>query len=356
MSDFLIEGDVLKRYIGTDKDIVIPAECKTIAHSVCYGGDIVRVEIPEGVEEIGNAAFFSCEKLEEVIIPASVKKIGAQAFDCCPKLSRIVNLSKVSLLYNQVIRFNIKEPFPPITSGFMPNEVFEKLRSDEKEIAVTCYLTSRDDYPVEQQEIYDAYVKKQCGKLLEKFSGKGYLQQVEALLKLDCVKIPALNKAIESCGDNAEVKSMLEGYLNTHFSSADREKAEKAVTEKKSKAPTEAAIRLAELKSQWSFKKKDDGSLVITSYKGDALDVVVPDVIGKNPVTEIGKDAFDPFQERCKNYFTRRNINSVVIPEGVKKISFSAFNGRQNGVVIRGSKDSIAEAYAKERGMKFEEQ
>lgn len=52
-------------------------------------GDIVKVELPEGVEVIGNNAFENCTNLEEVICPKSLKSIGAEAFIDCVNLKKI---------------------------------------------------------------------------------------------------------------------------------------------------------------------------------------------------------------------------------------------------------------------------
>ncbi len=53
-------------------------------------GDIVKVELPEGVEVIGNNAFENCTNLKEVICPKSLKSIGAEAFADCVNLKKIV--------------------------------------------------------------------------------------------------------------------------------------------------------------------------------------------------------------------------------------------------------------------------
>mgnify|MGYP004512446357 FL=1 len=52
-------------------------------------GDIVKVELPEGVEVIGNNAFENCANLEEVICPKSLKAIGAEAFADCVNLKKV---------------------------------------------------------------------------------------------------------------------------------------------------------------------------------------------------------------------------------------------------------------------------
>lgn len=65
--EFKIKDNVLVKYTGAKKDVVIPDE----------------------VTEIGNHAFSYCESLENVIIPDSVTKIGEDAFKGCMSLERI---------------------------------------------------------------------------------------------------------------------------------------------------------------------------------------------------------------------------------------------------------------------------
>ena len=52
--------------------------------------DVVKVEFPEGVIEIGDSAFEDCRRLEEVVLPQSLKRIGNEAFRGCVNLERLV--------------------------------------------------------------------------------------------------------------------------------------------------------------------------------------------------------------------------------------------------------------------------
>ena len=76
MNDFVIENNVLKKYIGKDR--------------------IVR--IPDGVEIVGYKSFENCDWIRKVIFPDSVKKIGEYAFKGCEKL----NVLKISPLLKDI--------------------------------------------------------------------------------------------------------------------------------------------------------------------------------------------------------------------------------------------------------------
>ena len=57
------------------------------------GGKNCYTIIP-GVEEIGDSAFYGCEKLEDLKLPSSVKKIGNWAFRGCSRLTNVSIMSK----------------------------------------------------------------------------------------------------------------------------------------------------------------------------------------------------------------------------------------------------------------------
>ena len=132
LKDFVIKDGVLKKYVGTDTEVVVPDsvteisslafnESKSIssvtipdsvvtvqdgAFKNCYhladengfviirgvmhgyfGGKMVR--IPEGVKRIGNNAFAGNNAIHTVMIPQSVTEIGMHAFWGCANLLSI---------------------------------------------------------------------------------------------------------------------------------------------------------------------------------------------------------------------------------------------------------------------------
>ena len=79
-SDFIIENGVLKKYVGSGNDVVIPNGVTTIgewAFSEC--SKLTGIVLPEGTVSIGDGAFNRCENLLNVVIPDGVMSVGAKA-------------------------------------------------------------------------------------------------------------------------------------------------------------------------------------------------------------------------------------------------------------------------------------
>ena len=53
------------------------------------GESIEIIRIPEGVEAIGNYAFYGCRRLREVHFPSTMRRIGSGMFNVCQNLSRL---------------------------------------------------------------------------------------------------------------------------------------------------------------------------------------------------------------------------------------------------------------------------
>lgn len=92
--DFIIENGVLKKYIGTGGDVVIPEGVTSIGERAFDGCDsITHVTIPNMVTSIGDGAFSYCVNLKSVTMADSVLSIGLNAFSWCQNLVSIT-LSK----------------------------------------------------------------------------------------------------------------------------------------------------------------------------------------------------------------------------------------------------------------------
>jgi hypothetical protein len=88
---FEMVNGVLKKYYGTDENVIIPNGVRQISKRAFADCDCMTdVTIPDGVEEIGEYAFDNCLKLTDVKMPDSIKAIQEGAF-------RGTNLKKVNI-------------------------------------------------------------------------------------------------------------------------------------------------------------------------------------------------------------------------------------------------------------------
>lgn len=112
---------------------------------------------------------------------------------------------------------------------------------------------------------------------------------------------------------------------------SEREKADKKMLAELNAASNSVMM----LKKIWSYKKGEDGNLIITNYKGNSTEVTIPEKIGKGIVTAIGKGAFAGGSGLCGGIVSsyasfeqmkaHRNITKIVLPQGIRIIDTGAF-------------------------------
>lgn len=105
---------------------------------------------------------------------------------------------------------------------------------------------------------------------------------------------------------------------------AEREKAEKKLMRELNADPNS----VTELKKIWGFENREDGSIIITKYKGNRTEIEVPAKIGKNEVTAIADYAFSPAAARLtteQRDFRRKMISKVKLPDSIQSIGTGAF-------------------------------
>ena len=140
-----------------------------------------------------------------------------------------------------------------------------------------------------------------------------------------------------SANRRTEALAWLLDYKNrTADFAAEQEKAERKMMRGLSgnlgRMPSPDSV--TELKKIWSYRKQDDGTLVITNYKGTDTEVTVPERIGRSVVTAIGKGAFAGAAGRVDItiYATweqmkhrQRKVTKIALPHTIRHIGKGAF-------------------------------
>ncbi|MBE6815668.1 MAG: leucine-rich repeat domain-containing protein [Ruminococcaceae bacterium] len=103
-NDFFIEDGILKKYKGSDENVIIPdgvveidgsfKEHKLFPERIWvgafeYSANLLSVKIPVGVERIKKQAFAECKNLTTVNLPYSLVSIEDNAFKNCLNLEKI---------------------------------------------------------------------------------------------------------------------------------------------------------------------------------------------------------------------------------------------------------------------------
>lgn len=178
-----------------------------------------------------------------------------------------------------------------------------------------CIIDCFDTSQINKKKLMEFFIDSDRTDLLKVCINSGWLSQPKKRDELI---------GYANAKERPECTTLLLDFKNR---TADLE-SERAKEEKKVKRALNAAPdSVAALKELWSFKKRDDGSIIITGYKGLRTEVVVPEKIGKNTVTAIDDSAFCPFARRVtpEAARVRESITSITLPETVNAIGIGAF-------------------------------
>ena len=88
--NFKISKDILIKYIGNEKNVVIPGIIREIGKEAFYESSVETIVIEEGVKIIGTSAFCGCGNLTEITFPNTLEVIEYDAFCACSKLEKII--------------------------------------------------------------------------------------------------------------------------------------------------------------------------------------------------------------------------------------------------------------------------
>lgn len=100
--DFKIEDGILVKYLGSDKNVIVPDQVNIIGVGAFqYNKSMVTVSLPNSVTKIEDQAFEYCFKLKDVQFGNKLNYIGKWAFASCKELSSISPLNSVEFIGSQ---------------------------------------------------------------------------------------------------------------------------------------------------------------------------------------------------------------------------------------------------------------
>lgn len=180
-----------------------------------------------------------------------------------------------------------------------------------------CVIECFDNKKITKNRTLRGLVDRNKAELLEFVAERGWLRlakQRDELIEYSRQK-----------GKTECTAFLLEFKNRTADTAAEHAKAEKKLERELNAAPDSVTA----LKELWKYKKTEDGTLVITGYKGIQTEISVPERIGKSTVTAIGEWAFSPRNYKLPE--ERRNalrvIGSIALPNTITQIEGYAFSG-----------------------------
>ncbi|MDE7479038.1 MAG: leucine-rich repeat domain-containing protein, partial [Lachnospiraceae bacterium] len=130
--------------------------------------------------------------------------------------------------------------------------------------------------------------------------------------------------------NRTEILAWLLDFKNrTADFAAEQEKAEKKMMRALNSKVSPNTV--AALKKIWSYRKQEDGTLIITNYKGTDTKVTVPEKIGKFNVTAVGDGAFAGaysgynVMAAFEHLTQHSEITTLILPKTLQSIGRAAF-------------------------------
>ena len=97
-SNFVIESEILVKYLGSDPTVQIPNGVTKIGTSAFSNSNVEEIVFSRSLQVIEECAFENCKKLEFVKLPEGLIKIGTHAFYGCSALKCVYVPSSILIL------------------------------------------------------------------------------------------------------------------------------------------------------------------------------------------------------------------------------------------------------------------
>lgn len=309
----------------------------------CGCDALTEIDLPDSLTDIGEYTF-SESGLTSLTIPAGVTIVRRRAFAVCRDLREVTVAGDTELTYEVFARSGVEtlrlgkgklvsstfEGCDRLTAVYAQQPLAALPRGEVKDAAIMTAVRRIASGEERSEEVLK-YIKNQRRHLFPMAVREPELLRFMAAEGMLTAKDYPLLLAEAEAQQNTAAKAAILEYQNRAGGPPDpfeeMEEAYKKAERVAAYIEKNGTLPVSELKKIWSYRKNPDGTITVTSYKGEESEVTVPDVIGKSPVTAI-EGTFGLYTAASEKYMAvRRAVRRVTLPKGLKRIGAYSFSG-----------------------------
>ena len=214
--------------------------------------------------------------------------------------------------------------FPHDCAVICNKRLFDKCESNIQLNSAEMYLRDPEAYPNDFSAAVKSFIIRNKDITLYRLIKKDDAETFQRFLQMTKTKLDT--ETIESYlsldSTGVQIRAFLLSLMNTDL-------AKKADADSLEAALDADSFRVSDIKKFWSYKKTEDGTIVLTGYKGHERLVRVPARIGTNPVTALSDFSLSSMRPRATPEQRRaaERIAEVVVPEGICALGEKVFFG-----------------------------
>ena len=309
----------------------------------CGCDALTEIDLPDSLTDIGEYTF-SESGLTSLAIPAGVTIVRRRAFAVCRDLREVTVAGDTELAYEVFARSGVEtlrlgkgklvsstfEGCDRLTAVYAQQPLAALPKGEVKDAAIMTAVRRIASGEERSEEVLK-YIKNQRRHLFPMAVREPELLRFMAAEGMLTAKDSPLLLAEAEAQQNTAAKAAILEYQNRAGGPPDpfeeMEEAYKKAERVAAYIEKNGTLPVSELKKIWSYRKNPDGTITVTSYKGEESEVTVPDVIGKSPVTAI-EGTFGLYTAASEKYMAvRRAVRRVTLPKGLKRIGAYSFSG-----------------------------
>ena len=109
------DGTQVIAYWGKNSEVTIPEGVQSIGNSAFYDcNSLTSLTLPSSLQSIGDWAFYDCSSLTSLTLPSSLQSIGQEAFDYCNSLSTLYIPTGTEAHFKRILHAKYHEYLKPV--------------------------------------------------------------------------------------------------------------------------------------------------------------------------------------------------------------------------------------------------